>query len=61
MKLTKGELRALRKAEAARGVAWSVERGEDGQLEQVRPLSAKAEYRREVALERWARRSYDER
>ncbi len=54
--MTKGELRAQRKARQAAGQSWNVELNDNGQPEQVRPRTRSQERRHARAMDRWARR-----
>ena len=54
--MTKGEQRAVRKAAAAAGQGWTVERRPDGGLEMVRHHTEAEESRHAARMERWARR-----
>jgi len=57
--VTKGELRAARKAAKAAGQPWNVELAPDGLLQQVHERTAAQERKHERDMERWARRSMD--
>ena len=51
--MTKGELRAQRKAARAAGQPWTIELSQDGHLEQVQVRTPTQERAHERAMERW--------
>lgn len=57
--MTKGEVRAARKAAVASGRPWHIETSASGQLEIVRERTRAEEQRHQVRMHRWAQRSYD--